>query len=204
MSDIEADVRESTNRYFKDHLIVELSRDGEFGSWRCSKNGSSHFSFTITVIPGSLILTGDLGNLIVTRHATQMIPWCRGSVDSTSYFAEKTGDEFTTLEFSIDTYRAWLKEQVAEHTTKHYCEDDSTVDDTELDSVGQYYQDTIDDGVDEFTEIDAYENLHKGHQDDGEVAGSWQDWNRQFLVKRDAIRWFVMNYVEPTTEGGGV
>lgn len=29
MLDSEADVRQSTNRYFKDHLIVELSRDGE-------------------------------------------------------------------------------------------------------------------------------------------------------------------------------
>ena len=203
MSDTEADVRQSTNRYFKDHLIVELSRDGEFGSWRCSKNGSCHFSFTITVIPGSLILTGDLGNLIVTRHGTQMIPWCRGSVDSTSYFAEKTGDEFTTLEFSFDTYRAWLKERVAEHTTKHYCEDDSTVDDTELDLVGQHYQEILDNGVDLFTELEAYESLHADHEDDHEGGVFWQDWNRQFLVKRDEIRWFVMNYVEPKTEGGG-
>lgn len=204
MSDTEADVRRSTDGYFKNHSIVELSRDGEFGSWRCSKNGSSHLSFTITVIPGSLILTGDLGNLIVTRHKTQMIPWCRGSVDDTTYFAEKTGQEFPGLEFSICQYRKWLEEQVAEHTTNHYREDERTVDDTELDSVGQHYQEILDNGVDCCTELESYESLHADHEDDNEVGVFWRDWNRQFLVKRDAIRWFVMNYVEPKTEGGVV
>jgi hypothetical protein len=197
MSDIEADVRKSTDGYFKNHSIVELSRDRGFGSWRCSKHGVFNFSFTITVIPGSLILTGDLGNLIVTRHGTPMIPWCRGAVDSTLYFAQKTGGEFTKREFSIDKYREWLVTQVAEHTT-------SDCDDFEANAIGNYYRDVLDDGIDEFTERDAYDNLHARHGDDGEVASSWQDWNRQFLVKRDAIRWFVMNYVESTTKGGGV
>lgn len=196
MSDIEADVRKSTDGYFKNHSIVELSRDRGFGSWRCSKNGSSHFSFTITVIPGSLILTGDLGNLIVTRHNTQMIAWCKGSVDDTTYFAEKTGQEFTGLEFSICEYRKWLVEQVAEHTT-------SDCDDFEANAIGNYYRDVLDDGVDFCTELEAYESLHAEHEDDHEVGVFWQDWNREFLVKRDAIRWFVMNYVEPTIEGGG-
>jgi hypothetical protein len=116
-----------------------------------------------------------------------MIPWCRGAIDSTFYFAEKTGGEFTTREFSIDKYREWLVAQVAEN------------DDRSL-----YYEELLDDGIDEFTERDADDNLHARHGDDGEIASSWQDWNRQFLVNRDAIRWFVMNYVEPTTEGGGV
>jgi len=193
MSDIETDVRKSTDEYFKNHSIVELSRDRGFGSWRCSKNGSSHFSFTITVIPGSLILTGDIGNLIVTRHNTQMIPWCKGSVDDTAYFAEKTGQEFTGLEFSICEYRKWLVEQVAENTTS--C--------SERNDIAQHYQELLDDGVDFCTELEAYESLHAEHEYDHEVGLFWQDWNRQFLVKRDAIRWFVMNYVESTTEGGG-
>jgi len=196
MSDIEADVRKSTDESFKNHSIVELSRDRGFGSWHCSNNGSSHLSFTITVIPGSLILTGDIGNLIVTRHNTQMIPWCRGAVDSTLYFAQKTEHEFTTREFSIEKYREWLVEQVAEHTT-------SDCDDFEANAIGNYYRDVLDDGIDEFTERDACKQLHVSDDSGGQVAWSWQDWNREFLVKRDAIRWFVMNYVESTTEGGG-
>jgi hypothetical protein len=196
MSDIEADVRKSTDCYFKNHSIVELSRDGGFGSWMCSKNGSSNFSFTVTVIPGSLILTGDLGNLIVTRHGTQMIPWCRDAVDSTMYFSQKTGRQSTTREFSIDKYREWLLQQVAEHTT-------SDCEDCEANAIGNYYRDVLDDGIDEFTERDACKQLHVSDDSGGQVAWSWQDWNREFLVKRDAIRWFVMNYAEPTTEGGG-
>lgn len=133
-----------------------------------------------------------------------MIPWCRGSVDDTTYFAEKTGQEFPGLEFSICQYRKWLEEQVAEHTTNHYREDERTVDDTELDSVGQHYQEILDNGVDCCTELESYESLHADHEDDNEVGVFWRDWNRQFLVKRDAIRWFVMNYVEPKTEGGVV
>jgi hypothetical protein len=194
MSGIEADVRKSTDGYFKNHSIVEVNRNGGFGNWRCSNNGSSNFSFTITVIPGSLILTGDLGNLIVTRHGTQMIPWCRGSVDDTTYFAEKTGQEFTRLEFSICEYRKWLVEQVAENTTSCSGRND----------IAQHYQELLDNGVDFCTELEAYESLHADHEDDHEVGVFWKDWNRQFLVKRDAIRWFVMNYVEPTTEGGVV
>jgi hypothetical protein len=124
-----------------------------------------------------------------------MIPWCRRSVDSTFYFAEKTGREFTTREFSIEKYREWLVEQVAEHTT-------SDCDDFEANAIGNYYRDVLDDGIDEFTERDAYDNMHSRTPDD-EVGMLWQDWNRQFLVKRDAIRWFVLNYVESTTEGGG-
>ena len=93
--------------------------------------------------------------------------------------------------------------QVAEHTTNYCQEDDFTVEYT-LDLVGQHYHEILDDGVDFCTELEAYESLHADHEDDHEVGVFWQDWNRQFLVKRDAIRWFVMNYVEPKTEGGGV
>ena len=201
MSDIEAGVREVTDQYFKNHSIVEMNRNGVFGSWMCSKKGSSHFSFTITVIPGSLILTGDFGNLIVTRHETQMIPWCRGSADNTTYFAEKTGQEFPGLEFSIGKYREWLVDQVSKHL---YLTNGGGLDCYVMGSVSRHYQETLDNGIDEFTEQDAYESLHAEHEDDHEVRVFWQDWNRQFLLKRDAIRWFVMNYVEPTTEGGGV
>jgi hypothetical protein len=123
-----------------------------------------------------------------------MIPWCRGSVDDTTYFAEKNGQEFTGLEFSICKYRKWLVEQVAENTTS--C--------SERNDIAQHYQELLDNGVDFCTELEAYESLDADHEDDLEVGVFWKDWNRQFLVKRDAIRWFVMNYVEPTTEGGVV
>jgi len=121
-----------------------------------------------------------------------MIPWCRGAVDSTLYFSQKTGRQDTTREFSIDKYREWILQQVAEHTTS--C--------SERDDIAQHYQELLDNGVDFCTEREAYQSLHA--EDDHEVDVFWRDWNRQFLVKRDAIRWFVMNYVEPTTEGGGV
>lgn len=81
MTPEEKRIREISDKAFEDHEITELSRNGVFRSWRCGRPKSGVYAFYITTTPGTLIITGDIGDLIVEREY-DMLPWCRGSVDS--------------------------------------------------------------------------------------------------------------------------
>lgn len=85
-------IAENAAHAFKEHVIEQrsLHRDerGLYATWRCGRPDSGTYAFLVTVYPGVLVVTGDVGDLIVER-TTNMIAWCRGSVGSIDYFAEK-------------------------------------------------------------------------------------------------------------------
>lgn len=175
----EADIRRNSDREFKDRVITELSRNGVFRSWRCAKPGTGIFAFTITTIPGHLIITGDLGSLIVTR-TYDMLPWCRGSCDSTDYFAEKVPHGLVIEKFSTDVLEEWITEMLAD-------EDVSVEGKRTL-------REAI--GTDEGPAEKWYERFREVW--DGGDPPNWDMYTNRFLWCRDAIRWFVMNHDEPS------
>jgi hypothetical protein len=180
MKGIEKTIRELSDNAFASHTITERMRCGVFRSWRCMIPGRSEYGFDITTIPGSLIITGDLGEMIVSR-TYDMLPWCRGSVDSTDYFSEKVSREFSTKEFSRDKLRAWLADEIKER--------DPTEDIYEkCDHILQWEIDN--NGEDWF-----YRELEDAWA--GDDPPNWRDWTPGFLWKRDAIRWFVTHHHEP-------
>lgn len=92
---------------FKDHLVEVRLDQGLYRQWRCAKPQSSMFAFTVTTIPGRIIVNGDVGDLIVER-CDDMIAWCRGSINSVDYFEQKVVRAIPTREYDEDMAEWWL------------------------------------------------------------------------------------------------
>lgn len=181
---------------FKSHVLTRTltipgtgSTKHLFKQYRCGRQVSSTYMFTLTFIPGSVIMTGDLGDLIVSREP-DMIPWLRsvvgrdsGSIDI-RYLAEKVPQNITT--------RVW--DEKACH---------SMIDE----AIDQYFGEASDDnpagGIDyekrlELHEFDCqhsweHDVLPKLHDVIPEFYeyGDSQDWCPRFLWATCALRWFV-------------
>lgn len=178
----EQEVRKSTDWMFAKHIIQERSRNGLYRSWRCRSTENGFCWFDITTIPGSIFVTGDIGDLIVSC-TDDMLGWCKSAVDSTGYFASKVPHGFETKRFSWEVFKAWAEAEIADEEISK--EDRETI------------EDLIDYG-DEHGESHFYEELSEYC---GGEYPNWTDWTHNFLRCRDAIRWFVMNHVEPANEG---
>lgn len=178
MTTIEKQIRELSDKAFANHTITERVRAGVFRSWRCQKPGTRAYLFDITTIPGSLIITGDVGDLIVTR-TYDMLPWCRGSVDDTRYFAEKVPQGFVKREFSLQSFEQWAHGVLKSPDTT----------DDERKSVNEALICRHDAGSESL-----YEQTRDVWIDD---PPDWTDWTPGLIWCRDAIRWFVTHHSEP-------
>lgn len=96
---------------FANHEVTSLLSSGLYRHWRCAKPGDSAYAFNVTTIPGRLIVTGDIGCLILER-TDDMIAWSRGSINSMSYFAEKVPHEMPTSEYDPDVVERWVKDTI--------------------------------------------------------------------------------------------
>lgn len=186
----ENDIRERMDRRFKPFKITERLRSGVYRSWFCADPDSWDCSFTITTIPGHLIVTGDLGDLIVAR-TYDMLPWCRGSCESTGYFAEKVPHGYETTEFSSERLEEWIHEEIAEIKATQEYDDDP---DYRVEHLG-LLEETLEYGLDDDGESYFYRHLHDVWQN-GDPP-NWQIWTNRFLFLREAVRWFVQNHDEP-------
>lgn len=180
-------IRELSDDSFKDHQITELSRNGVFRSWRCGRPSSGTYRFFITTYPGVIVVTGDIGDLIVER-VYDMLPWCRDAVDSTEYFAQKVPHAIPTKEFSLDVLRAWIAEMLVDEECNLLAGGRELLQEADEDAQSGEYGE---------------EHFYRELADifDGADPPSWQAWNSNFLWCRDAIRWFVMNHSEPEITG---
>lgn len=179
-SSLEQQIRELSDQSFSGHKMTLELHAGMFRSWLCKNPGSSAYWFRITTIPGSLIITGDLGTMVVGRE-NDMLPWVRGCIDSTDYFAGKCQDTKTRV-FSETSLREWLAEQITEMEACPHS-DASGV----LDTLHSALSESSEHGPDWF-----YEELQDVFE--GSEPPSWTDWDSQFLWRRDAIRWFIREY----------
>ena len=179
MDKCEQEIRRISDDAFKNHRVVELSRNGVFRSWRCCQPGSGMYAFNITTIPGRIFVTGDIGDLIVER-VYDMLPFCRRSLRDTSYFASKVPHAIPTREFSANVLGDWINEQLADPELEDHHREPLL--DAQL---------LIDNG--EVTEGKAYEIIYPFYDD----PPRWQVWNSNFLWCRDAIRWFLAHHDEP-------
>ncbi len=170
---------------FASHFITEEARNGLFRTWRCQQPGTGIMAFRITTLPECLIVTGDVGDLIVRRHGSQdMIPWCRGSIHSLGYFAEKVPNNITITEFDTDVLNEWAREELADRG-----------DDLDIDS-----REMLEELADacEITEQEAFERMCE--YVDWEFP-NLRRYSVRFLWCREAIRWFVNNVKEGKVDG---
>lgn len=113
-----ADFAQRASEVFKDHVITQHLAQGMYRSWRCKKPGTWNYGFDVTTRPGWLFITGDIGDLIVTR-ANDMIAWARGAISDPQYFAEKVPHAMPTKEWSYDLSLEWLGEEIEEAKKEH-------------------------------------------------------------------------------------
>lgn len=196
MNGVEKTIRQLSDHAFRNHVIQELARDGVVRCWRCGEPDTGIYAFWITTYPGTIVVSGDIGELIVARHY-DMLPWCRGSVDSTSYFAQKVPHAIKTTEFSEDRCREWIEGELANLRSEEW--EDHCRDKNTRDRLIEVLTDAMDglDG-DNFGSGQMYHATYEVWQ--GNDPPSFEDWNPNFLWCRDAIRWFVRKHDEPEIE----
>ena len=116
-------IEQAAANAFKNHQITlkYSSPDGEFRQYHCTEPNNSAYWFDLTVWPGTLVMTGDLGDLIVER-SHNMITWCANSINSIDYFAEKVSREIETEEYDPEVALENL-DDIKESLIKEYVED---------------------------------------------------------------------------------
>jgi hypothetical protein len=118
-SRLHAQVKESIERNLANHTIQQWHRDGEPGRvWKCSNNGSSVYSFTVCAPPGWLIMYGDMGECMWSRHR-DMLAFVRGSIGSLHYFSEKASRDSVIEEERQELAEEWLDEAEQEWIERH-------------------------------------------------------------------------------------
>lgn len=182
---------------FQYHEIVERSRVvtdlGLYATWRCGRLNYGTYAFWITVFPGTLIVTGDVGELIVQR-TNNMIAWSRSAVNSVGYFAEKVPHSIPTKEYSSEEFDEWIEQE----------RDDATADEDSdrLQEIAELL-DTIHDTSDSH---EVYEAIYDSPLYGGEMP-RLTTWNSNFMWCRECVKWFLAHVdddgliIAPPTEG---
>lgn len=81
--------------------------------WYCTRSeGGSMYAFRVTLLPQHVIVTGDLGALVI-QHADDGDPidWLRRAVDSTNYLASKVVAGRAKRP-SIDAFVEWAQGEI--------------------------------------------------------------------------------------------
>lgn len=164
---------------FKDHVIEERLNNGMYRHWRCRRpGGDSAYWFDVTTTPGSIIVTGDIGELIV-RRTEDMIAFCRGSINSIDYFAEKVPHSIPTDEFDMDVAEEWIDEQI--RNAADYCYDSDDLEKLE----------ELKHGLDETSEGSFARDLWDSGLNDGGDFPNVRNYNSNFLWCREALVWLI-------------
>lgn len=91
---------------------------GLYRSWTCSDGTSAH-RFTVSTQPGLLLVTGDVGELILERYA-DMLTWARTAIKDIWYFHGKCVATLKTREWDPACAREWvLSERRQERREQH-------------------------------------------------------------------------------------
>lgn len=174
---------------FSKHVLTERLNQGMFRSWRCAQPDRWAHGFDITTTPGNLFITGDIGDLIVSR-TEDMIAWARGSIHSIGYFAEKVPHDIPTKVWSSDRAKEWIKEEI--RSLKEERRDPR--DEARITKLYQELREELHDEADEHTFSKAlYESR---------LVDDWPDlrvWNSNFLWCREAVKW-LLDHLPPPTE----
>lgn len=81
-------VKELAEKDFANHVITKVADE----RWLCRNPGSSSYWFFVIVVPGTVIIYGDVGECILQmyeRSTLATLAWIRGSCDSWDYVLGK-------------------------------------------------------------------------------------------------------------------
>lgn len=171
---------------FKNHVIRQDLNQGLFRSWRCGAPDDSNHHFHVTTTPGRIFVAGDNGTMVWER-TEDMIPWCRGSINSIEYFASKVPHEIKTREWDADVARDWLQREIEDAKA------DADADSERIRELTFLLNDEL---HDEANEHSFCVELYESGVNDG---GDWPDltnYTSNFLWCREDLKWFLAHLTE--------
>lgn len=100
-----------SEKTFAEHTIEQRLNQGLFRSWRCKRPNSWNYGFDVTTIPGSLIVTGDMGVMVFEREA-DMLPWLNVGIRNNEhrYMAGKVQRDIKVYEYCVEVAREAIAE----------------------------------------------------------------------------------------------
>jgi len=184
-----------------EYVVQQIHRDGDIVKlWRCGKPQSSTCMCYVCSAPNCLMVYGDMGECMWQRHY-DMIPFIRGSVHSTSYFAEKVPREINIQDEYPELVEEWFAEVKQERIDGGY--DWTEEHDEELQNIR-----------DEWENYGIVADFHKAHYEsklfrDCEDHVTTKYYSFHYLWKTELLAWFiqqldagkVLPYVEPEENG---
>ena len=100
-------------RWFDHHQITREHH----GQWYCAKEGTMMSSFRVVMVPGSIIITGDLGELIFNPYHAKPLRWAYGDTfrpEAPYYPMTKVAPAYRDETFQPEAVTAWLRAQIKE------------------------------------------------------------------------------------------
>lgn len=183
---------------FAEHKIRMRLNQGMFRSWRCQKPETWCYGFDITTTPGALLVTGDIGTLVVER-TNDMISWASSAVRSIDYFAQKVPHEIATEKFDIEVAKEWIGDEIAE-CRRNYAE--------AVEFMNTNAQKDFDEQLGKLSDLKITLDEYGEHgfitelADSGLVDGcdwpNFKNYTSSFLWQREAVKWFIENMDKAT------
>lgn len=162
---------------FSRHRIHVVSRGDKVSCYRCASPDTNIHSFCITLIPGSLIVNGDIGELIVSR-SPDMLSWSNRAIRDIAYFASKVAPAIPTKQFD-----AAVAEALVEGLR---LEADATQDSESAEGLDDALDALEDGGPDDFCRALADAGYYRDYD-----FPDLKNWTSNFLWCREAVKWFI-------------
>lgn len=178
-----SDINGFAEAAFKDHEITCLLNQGVYRHYECrNRSGTSNYAFHVVTFPGRLIVSGDIGDLMLCR-VHDMFQWAPRAIESIAYFAEKVvgGD---TKEYCHEVTQEVISEAWKEIDERRDQEDGDPEDNYEYDLL-------ISDITNPHTTLT---EMHDSQFWDGCDFPDTENWKPNFLWCREALRWFFANH----------
>lgn len=173
------------------HTITQTLDAGLYRAWKCGEPGNCINAFEVVTGPGWLLIRGDMGTCLWER-TNDMLGWCRGSINSLDYFAEKVPREIKIKEYDPDRARAWLLEQVLDFWNDHCGSDDhggmDEDDWKQWETLKDLYRES-----DPTEKLDFEREVMNSGINDGGDYPDWENYTYHFLWQREALKWLFAN-----------
>jgi len=94
----------------------QITREGP-GLWYCGESGTSIYHFRVIMVPGRIIVTGDIGDMILNVYHRKPLRWalgCKMKPDNTYYPMSKLSHDCDNREFKPEEATEWLEDCIRE------------------------------------------------------------------------------------------
>jgi hypothetical protein len=179
-------VRDVARRAIKDlakHVATQTLDAGLYRAWKCGEPGNCINAFEVVTGPGWLLIRGDMGTCLWER-TNDMLGWCRGSINSLGYFAEKVSREIKIKEYDPDIAKAWLLDQIIDFWNDHHGDDMDADEWHQWKEITDLYRDG-----DPSEKLDWERDVMDTGINDGGDYPDWRNYTYHFLWQREALKW---------------